>query len=85
MNKKTLFNLCSQHITRKFSFFLTRKWTNYQQVTEEKTTTEEKKESATADPANKESAPAVETTGDVKVAENESVANKPVGVVANGC
>uniref|UniRef100_A0A1J3CHZ6 YTH domain-containing family protein n=1 Tax=Noccaea caerulescens TaxID=107243 RepID=A0A1J3CHZ6_NOCCA len=54
------------------------------QVPEEKTSTDEKKESATTDSANKESAPAVETTGDVKVAENESVANKPVGVVANG-
>ena len=55
-----------------------------QQVSEEKTTTDEKKETATADSANKESPPAAQTTGDVKVDENGSVA-KPVGVVANGC
>ncbi|CAG7882484.1 hypothetical protein BRARA_C03469 [Brassica rapa] len=54
------------------------------QVSEEKTTTDEKKETATADSANKESPPAAQTTGDVKVDENGSVA-KPVGVVANGC
>ncbi|KFK38676.1 hypothetical protein AALP_AA3G146000 [Arabis alpina] len=67
------------------------------QVSEEKTTTtDEKKEPATVDSANKkepatadlannkESPLAVETTGDVKVAENGSVA-KPVGAVANGC
>ncbi|VVA97496.1 unnamed protein product [Arabis nemorensis] len=55
------------------------------QVSEEKTTTDEKKESATADLANKKESPlAVETTGDVKVAENGSVA-KAAGAVANGC
>ncbi|KAL1204902.1 YTH domain-containing protein ECT2 [Cardamine amara subsp. amara] len=55
------------------------------QVNEEKTS-DEKKESATADLASKESPSAVETTGEVKVAENGSVA-KPVtvDVVANGC
>jgi len=54
------------------------------QVSVEKTTTDEKKESATADSANKESPPATQTTGDAKVVENGSVA-KPDGVVANGC
>ncbi|XP_010487106.1 PREDICTED: uncharacterized protein LOC104765132 isoform X2 [Camelina sativa] len=55
------------------------------QVSEEKTT-EEKKESATADSASKDSPSAIQTTGDVKVAENGSVAKPvPVDVVANGC
>ncbi|KAF8054584.1 hypothetical protein N665_1324s0014 [Sinapis alba] len=52
------------------------------QVSEEKTGTDEKKE--TADSANKESPPAGQTTSDSKVGENGSDA-KPVGVVANGC
>ncbi|CAH8349039.1 unnamed protein product [Eruca vesicaria subsp. sativa] len=54
------------------------------QVSEEKIATDEKKETATADSAKKESPPAAQTTSDVKADENGSVA-KPVGVVANGC
>ncbi|KAL0900209.1 hypothetical protein Bca101_084170 [Brassica carinata] len=50
------------------------------QLSEEKTATDEQKETATADSANKESPPA---TSEVKADENVSVA-KPVGVVANG-
>ena len=55
------------------------------QVSEEKVT-DEKKESATAESASKESPAAVQTSSDVKVAENGSVAKPVTGdVVANGC
>ncbi|KAJ4872339.1 evolutionarily conserved C-terminal region 2 [Raphanus sativus] len=54
------------------------------QVSEENSTEDEKKKSATAEPADKESTPVAQTTGNVKVDENGSV-SKPVDVVANGC
>ncbi|KAF3584460.1 hypothetical protein F2Q69_00026866 [Brassica cretica] len=56
----------------------------HKQVSEENSTEDEKKKTETADPAHKESPPAAQTTGDVKVDENESV-SKPVDVVENGC
>ncbi|CAN6866751.1 unnamed protein product [Brassica oleracea] len=56
----------------------------HKQVSEENSTEDEKKKTETADPAHKESPPAAQTTGDVKVDENESV-SKPVDMVENGC
>ena len=55
-----------------------------QQVSEDNSTEDEKKKSATADPAHKESPPGAQTIGDVTVDENGSV-SKPVDVVENGC
>ncbi|CAN8269388.1 unnamed protein product [Cochlearia groenlandica] len=63
---------------------------SFYEVSEEKATTDERKESAACDesePAtNKESPPAVETTGDDnKVGEDDECVAKPVGVVSNDC
>lgn len=56
----------------------------HKQVSEDNSTEDEKKKSATADPAHKESPPGAQTIGDVTVDENGSV-SKPVDVVENGC